>query len=106
MKKKRKVIDKQCFDFDIIDCRSLDKIIAMCSKLYVQGYNEIEYDLDMGVVVCKTREETDEEFNKRKEKLKIKKEKEKIKLQKNKEQEKNARRKQYEELKKEFENET
>lgn len=104
MKKKKIVVDRIYME-NLNYYSSLIEIITYCAQLYTKGYNKLEYHFD-DLFVCKEREETDEEFNKRIQAEKKIKEKLKLKKKNNEEKTKKKRLELYEKLKKEFENET
>lgn len=90
------VEEKTYLCIDDISCKLFELSIKLDDWMK-QGYTSITVDNENILSLCKMRPETDEEYNKRLQKI----EKEKLK----KEKEKDTRRKQYKLLKKEFENE-
>lgn len=84
---------------------SIREALTYYAQIYISGYDKLDYDDFNDLIACKTREETDEEFNKRIKNEKEKRAKRNAQIKREKEQQKEKRREQYEKLKKEFEDE-
>ena len=103
MKKKQIIVDHH-YIIDLHDFNSIREALTYYAQLYISGYDKLDYDCE-NLIACKTREETDEEFNKRIKNEKEKRAKRNAQIKREKEQQKEKRREQYEKLKKEFEDE-
>lgn len=104
MKKKQIIVDTH-YMRDLQHFNSIREALTYYARLYISGYDKLDYSYE-DLIACKTREETDEEFNKRIKNEKEKRAKRKAQIKREKEQQKGKRREQYEKLKKEFENGT
>jgi len=104
MKKKQIIVDHIHIQ-ELCHFNSIREVLTYYEQLYISGYDKLDYNLN-DLIAYKTREETDEEFNKRVKNEKEKRAKHNALIKKEKEEQKEKRRKQYEKLKKEFEDET